>query len=349
MKLITIFGTRPQFIKSCLISKKLKENKINEVLIHTGQHYDKNMSSIFFKNLKINIPDYNLNINNKTHGSMTGQMIIQLEEIIINENPDCIIVYGDCNTTISGALVACKLDIPIIHIESGLRSYDKKMPEEINRIVTDHISNYLMCPTKNAVENLKKEGITSNVFLTGDLMVELLRENISSLQSNYCYSSHNLKPKTYYLATVHRQSNTTPENISKILNTFNSQKFPVLFCVHPRTKAVIDENNITIPQRVICIEPTGFLEILSLLYSSRALFTDSGGLQKEAYELKIPCFTLRESTEWKELIDIGWNILGFPDNTEESIKKILKLDHPLLYPEDTSDKIVSIIKKCLKF
>jgi UDP-N-acetylglucosamine 2-epimerase len=345
MKLITIFGTRPQFIKSCLISKKLKENKITEIIIHTGQHYDTNMSSIFFKNLKINIPNYTLNINNKTNGLMTGQMIIQLEEIIINEKPDGIIVYGDCNTTIAGALVACKLHIPIIHIESGLRSYDKKMPEEINRIVTDHISNYLMCPTKTSVENLKKEGITSNVFLTGDLMVELLRQNISLLQSNYCYSSHNLKPQTYYLATIHRQSNTTPENITQILNTFNRQEFPVLFCVHPRTKKVIDTNKITIPPRVICIEPVGFLEILSLLYSSRALFTDSGGLQKEAYELKVPCFTLRESTEWKELVDIGWNILGFPENTEESIKRISDLDHPQLYFENTSDKIVSIIKQ----
>jgi UDP-N-acetylglucosamine 2-epimerase len=344
-KIITIFGTRPQFIKACLISKKLKKKKIEEITIHTGQHYDINMSGIFFKSLDIPTPNYVLNIQEKCHGAMTGKMIIELEKIILNNKPTCIIVYGDCNTTVAGALVASKLNIPVIHIEAGLRSFDKQMPEEINRIVTDHISSYLFCPTENSVKNLEMEGITKNVFLTGDLMIELLRENIEKIKVNFdFYLLNEIKQKKYYLATIHRQSNTTLSKIKNILSIFSIQKYPVLFCIHPRTKDIIKNNNIKLPKNIICINPVGYLEILKLLFNSRALFTDSGGLQKEAYELKIPCFTLRKNTEWKELVSSGWNILGLPTNVEKNIETILNLDHPELYINDTSEKITNIIQ-----
>ena len=345
-KIITIFGTRPQFIKSCLISKKLKEKKIEEITINTSQHYDDNMSNIFFKSLDIPKPNYNLNIKENYHGAMTGRMLIELEKIIININPSCIIVYGDCNTTIAGALVACKLNIPIMHIESGLRSFDKQMPEEINRVITDHVSTYLFCPTENSVKNLKMEGITKNVFLTGDLMIELLRINKEKIQNPIDFNIPcEIKQKNYYLATIHRQSNTNNDEIKNILYNFSIQKYNVLFCIHPRTNDIIIKNNIKIPKNIICINPVGYLEILKLLFNSRALFTDSGGLQKEAYELKIPCFTLRKNTEWVELVSSGWNILGLPENVEENIKNILELNHPELYVHNTSDKIVDIIQK----
>jgi len=345
MKLITIFGTRPQFIKSCLLSKKIKENKINEIIIHTGQHYDNNMSDIFFKGLNLTKPKYNLNIKENNHGSMTGKMIIEIEKILLIENPIFVIVYGDCNTTMAGAIAATKLNIPVIHIESGLRSFDKKMPEEINRIVTDHMSTYLFCPTKTSIANLASEGLTQNVFLSGDLMIELLRENIKIIKSNSCYLQHNLTPNEYYLATIHRQSNTSTKKLKEIISFFSKQIFPVLFCVHPRTMKVITDNKITIPTNIICSKPVGFLEMMSLLYTSKAVFTDSGGLQKEAYELKIPCFTLRKNTEWKELILSGWNRLGFPENVEESIKEMLNYEHEELYLHNPSKKIMKVLNE----
>ena len=345
MKLITIFGTRPQFIKSCLLSKKLKENKINEIIIHTGQHYDNEMSNVFFKSLNLKKPKYNLNIKENNHGSMTGKMIIKIEEIFIKEHPDFVLVYGDCNTTMAGAITATKLNIPVIHVESGLRSFDKKMPEEINRIITDHLSTYLFCPTKIAVENLSKENLTQNVFLSGDLMIELLRKNLSKIKTLSAYLHYNITPNKYYLATIHRQSNTTIEKIKEILSFFNKQKFPVLFCIHPRTMNVINDNNIKIPENIIYSKPVGFLEMMSLVQTARAVFTDSGGLQKEAYELKVPCFTLRKSTEWKELIFSGWNMLGFPENVEDSIKKMLKCKHDILYLHNPSKKIIDVLNK----
>jgi UDP-N-acetylglucosamine 2-epimerase len=347
MKLFTIIGTRPQFIKACLLSKELKERSIEEVIVHTGQHYDKEMSDIFFEKLNMIKPKYHLDIKEKYHGAMTGKMIIELEQLIIKETPTHVMVYGDCNTTLAGAIVARKLNIPIIHVESGLRSFDKKMPEEINRVLTDHISTYLMCPTLNSIENLKKESIVQNVFLTGDLMVELLRQNIELVKTSSFYNTLNVKPKQYYLATIHRQSNTTPRKIKEILSLFNKQKFPVLFCMHPRTLKVIENNNIQIPENVIYNKPVGFLEILNLLYNSRALFTDSGGLQKESYVLKIPCFTLRKNTEWKELIFSGWNVLGFPENIEGSVEKMLQHNHPELYMKNTSTLIVNILQEII--
>lgn len=344
MKIVTILGTRPQFIKSCLLSNELKKNNINEIIIHTGQHYDSNMSEIFFKKLNLKEPNYYLQITKKAHGPMTAQMMEKIDAILHKEKPTAIIVYGDCNTTLAGALVASKEHIPIIHVESGLRSFDKKMPEEINRVLVDHISDLLFCPCKKGITNLEKEGINSNkIHLTGDLMVDLLRSK-NKLINEICFYKKYASSKNYYLATIHRQSNTEHIKLREIIKKFGNQVFDIIFCLHPRTKKAIDKYNIKIPENVKCIEPVGFLDMMNLLSHSRALFTDSGGLQKEAYELKIPCFTIRENTEWTELVNSGWNQLGFPDNAELEIKKMKKSRHPIFYKNKTAQKIVQIIK-----
>ncbi len=321
MKLVTIIGARPQFIKAAPFSEVFrKDNK--EILIHTGQHYDDNMSEVFFHELGIPKPDYNLGVGSGSHGMQTGRMLEGIEEIILREKPDGMLVYGDTNSTLAGALAASKLHIPVYHVEAGLRSYNKLMPEEQNRILTDHISSLLLCPTQTAVNNLWKEGIELGVINTGDIMYDAVCRNIDISKRKYSNGywlselmKENNMPidineKAYYLATIHRAENTNdPDKLRKIFYAFEKMDKPVILPLHPRTKKFVEELSIT-KNNIVVIKPIGYLLMLYLTLNAYMVLTDSGGLQKEAYFLKTPCTTLRDQTEWVETLDNGWNMLS---------------------------------------
>ncbi|MHB1484456.1 MAG: non-hydrolyzing UDP-N-acetylglucosamine 2-epimerase [Saccharofermentanales bacterium] len=325
MRLVTIIGARPQFIKTAPFSMIFrKENR--EILIHTGQHYDVNMSDIFFNELNIPKPDYNLMIGSDSHGVQTGRMLENVEALLVSEKPDGVLVYGDTNSTLAGALAASKLNIPVFHVEAGLRSYNMQMPEEQNRILTDHLSSLLLCPTKTAVNNLVKEGITKGVYKTGDIMYDAVLNNIALSRSRYEYGSWlselenenqviiSLEDKQYYLATIHRAENTDNlDKLREIFIAFENLNKPVLVPIHPRTRKYLTELNIKMHNTII-INPVGYLLMLYLTANAHMVLTDSGGLQKEAYFLKTPCTTLRDQTEWVETLENGWNMLASIDN-----------------------------------
>lgn len=321
MKLITIIGARPQFIKAAPFSVEFRKNN-EEILVHTGQHYDANMSDIFFDELGIPKPNYNLGVGSGSHGKQTASMLEGIEEILLKEKPDGLLVYGDTNSTLAGALAASKLHIPVYHVEAGLRSYNKLMPEEQNRILTDHISDVLLCPTQTAVDNLKKEGITAGVVNTGDIMYDTVLRNISIAHDKYANGAWldkivadngrigKLIENGYYLATIHRAENTdNPEKLSNIFKAFSELDKPVLLPLHPRTKKMIEDLEIDMGN-IIIIKPVGYLLMLYLTSSAYMVVTDSGGLQKEAYFLKTPCTTLRDQTEWVETLENSWNVLS---------------------------------------
>ncbi|MFJ5713896.1 non-hydrolyzing UDP-N-acetylglucosamine 2-epimerase [Neobacillus sp. NPDC093127] len=321
MKLVTIIGARPQFIKAAPFSEVFrKENK--EVLVHTGQHYDANMSTVFFAELGIPKPDYNIGVGSGSHGVQTGRMLEKIEEIILKEMPDGLLVYGDTNSTLAGALSASKLHIPVIHVEAGLRSYNKLMPEEQNRVLTDHISDLLLCPTQTAVDNLEKEGITAGVINTGDIMLDAVQRNTQISKNRYADGAWldeisdesgtilSFKEKEYYLATIHRAENTDDDTkLRKIFSAFKRMEKPVLIPLHPRTRKRLAELEISLTN-VTIIKPAGYLLMLYLIANAYMVVTDSGGLQKEAYFLKTPCTTLRDQTEWIETLENGWNRLS---------------------------------------
>lgn len=342
MKLVTIIGARPQFIKAAPFSERFRREN-EEILVHTGQHYDPNMSDIFINELGIPKPDYNLGVGSGSHGVQTGRMLEKIEDLLIKEKPDGVLVYGDTNSTLAGALAASKLHIPVFHVEAGLRSYNKLMPEEQNRILTDHISSLLLCPTQTAVDNLAKEGITSGVVNTGDIMYDAVLKNIDVSRERYANGIWlqklreergelpDLKEKEYYLATVHRAENT--DNLRKlreIFFAFSKLDKPVLLPLHPRTRKLIYEYKIPV-ENVIVINPVGYLLMLYLTAHAYMVITDSGGLQKEAYFLQTPCTTLRDQTEWVETLENGWNMLC-PINAETIIQTVNRelncLQHP---------------------
>lgn len=310
-KIIAIIGARPQFIKHFPF-EKAAENKLDLITIHTGQHYDNNMSSVFFEQLNMSKPSYMLNNGGGNHGEQTGKMMIDIENIIIKEKPDGVVVYGDTNSTLAGALVASKLHIPTFHIEAGLRSYNKEMPEEINRILTDHVSSMLFVTSQVAIDNLNKEGINKNIVLVGDLMKDI---------ALYAIRNDKIKKvsyKSYYYATIHRPYNTdNPKRLLQILNTFDSLSKKVVLAIHPRTLKIVKDNKIDFSKfkNIIIIDPQGYFENLSYINNSNCLITDSGGMQKEAYWLKKKCITIRTETEWTETITLGGNELVF-DNLE---------------------------------
>lgn len=311
-KIVSIIGARPQFIKCALLSPLLR-GICDEILIHTGQHYDKKMSDIFFDELHIPEPSINLAVGSGSHGEQTGKMLTEIENVLLREEPDLVLVYGDTNSTLAGALAAVKLHIPVAHVEAGLRSNDRMMPEEINRVVTDHISTLLFCPTQTAMKNLKIEGITSGVHLTGDIMAELLRQAliISDTRGEELVS-HPYKPKRYYLATIHRPSNTdSMEQLVQIISSLQSLDLPVIFPIHPRTFKKFEKYGIKMEDfpNIYFIEPSPYLSMVHLISQASIVITDSGGLQKEAYILKIPCITIRDTTEWVETVQDGWNYL----------------------------------------
>jgi len=328
VKIASIIGTRPNFIKAALVSSEVRK-EFKEVLIHTGQHYDYEMDKIFFDELNIPTPDYHLGVGSGSHSYQTGEMLKRIEEVLIKEEPDIVLVYGDTNSTLAGALAAVKLHIKVGHVEAGLRSFDRRMPEEINRILTDHCSDLLFCPTKTAVENLKREGITRGVYLTGDVMVDTLKENINIAEKkSKVLKKLDLQRKSYYLATVHRAENTDNFNrLKNIVDAFCKIENLVFPC-HPRTERSLKKFGLwdMLQSTVNIIKPVGYLDMLVLEKNAYKILTDSGGVQKEAYILKVPCVTLRENTEWVETVEDGWNVLIGADR--EMIIKMIKEFNP---------------------
>ena len=311
MKIITIIGARPQFIKAAPVSRALSATgSLQEIIIHTGQHFDDNMSRVFFDQMQIPRPDYNLAVHNLPHGAMTGRMLEAIEKVLTDEMPDYVLVYGDTNSTLAGALAASKLHIPVAHVEAGLRSFNMKMPEEVNRILTDRISSKLFCPTHTARENLLKEGFEdfkAQILVTGDVMYD----------AALMFSEKSVKPggitvpDNFLLATVHRQENTDDlSSLGSIIKSLNdiSRHATLVFPVHPRTKNILESKDLPpLSKEIICTSPLGYLEMLWLLKNCEMVVTDSGGMQKEAYFFGKPCITLREETEWTELVDAGYN------------------------------------------
>lgn len=314
MKIATVVGARPQFIKMAPVSRELRKY-FDEIVIHTGQHYDYEMNRIFFEQLNIPEPDYNLGVGSGSHGYQTGEMLKKIEEVLIREKPNLVLVYGDTNSTLAGALTAVKLHIKVAHVEAGLRSFDKRMPEEVNRVLTDHVSDYLFAPTETAVKNLHNEGIKDGVYLTGDVMYDALLHNIKIARENSeILKELGLKPKNYLLATVHRAENTdNKEKLKNIIDAFIECGELIVFPAHLRTlkflKAYNLHEKLEKADNVILIKPVGYLDMLLLEENAKKILTDSGGVQKEAYFLKVPCITLRERTEWVETVKDGWNIL----------------------------------------
>lgn len=325
MKIVSIVGARPQFVKMALVAGAARAFKsVNFCIVHTGQHYDANMSDIFFRDLDIPSPKYNLNIGSGTHAGTTGKMLQALGKVLLKEAPDMVFVYGDTNSTLAGALASVKMNIPLAHVEAGLRSFNRSMPEEVNRIVTDRISSILFCPTKTAVDNLHREGITEGVFRVEDVMIEMLHKYsaIADRRSRIlCVLDR--KPREYYLATVHRARNTDDAGrLRRLLKAFGSLGKPVIFPVHPRTKKAISADKIIVRSNVIIVDPVSYIDMLMLEKHASAILTDSGGIQKEAHFFGVPCVTLREETEWVETVKSGWNILAGAD--EDKIRKALR-------------------------
>jgi UDP-N-acetylglucosamine 2-epimerase len=320
MKLVTVIGARPQFVKAAPVSKALGAAGHREVLVHTGQHYDRRMSQVFFDELGIPPPDVNLEIGSGAHGAQTGAMLARTEEVILAEQPDWVLIYGDTNSTLAGALAAVKLHVPVAHVEAGLRSFNRAMPEEINRVVADHLSEVLLCPSRTAVENLTAEGVTRGVHLVGDVMYDAVLGFAGiAAERSVVMRELNIEPRAYLLATVHRAENTDdPDKLRAILAAFAGIEETVIFPAHPRTrKALADAGEgadaLRLPANVRLVEPVGYLDMLMLERNARMILTDSGGVQKEAYWLDVPCVTLRDETEWVETLETGWNVLTGTD------------------------------------
>jgi UDP-GlcNAc3NAcA epimerase len=316
MKVVTVVGARPQFIKAAPVSRVLRKEH-TEVLVHTGQHYDYGMSQVFFDELDIAKPDVNLGIGSGSHGRQTGEMLIGFEEVLLAERPDWVLVYGDTNSTLAGALAAAKLQIPVAHVEAGLRSFNRAMPEEHNRVLADHCSDLLFCPTQTAVDNLAREGITRGVHMVGDVMYDAaMQHGTVALQRSHILEFLNLTPKGFALATIHRPYNTDdPARLQEILNALGALGMPVVFPVHARTRDRLAQINN--PQSTIHnlkpVEPLSYLDMLALEQTAALILTDSGGVQKEAYFFAVPCITLRPETEWVETVAAGWNRLAWGD------------------------------------
>jgi len=361
-KLVTIIGARPQFIKAAIVSRHLRQYRgFQEIMVHTGQHYDENMSAIFFKELEMQQPDYHLAIGSSSHGAQTGRMMESIEKVLLDVKPEGILIYGDTNSTLAGALVASKLHIPVFHIEAGLRSFNMKMPEEINRIVADCLSRLLFAPTMAAVKNLEKEGVApERVFCVGDVMYDVTLyygEKADSVSGKL--SELNLNSKDYILTTIHRAENT--DIIDRLLIITDalieiSKTNKVVLPLHPRTRAILLKCGLLekIQNALVLIDPLGFLDMLQLEKHAKLIITDSGGVQKEAFFHQVPCVTLRDETEWVELIDLGWNRLIKPTSVETIIEGVQqKLNAPLGQHAEpygdgrSAEKIVDLIAKTI--
>ena len=354
-KIVTIVGARPQFIKAAAVSRMISKHGLTEVLVHTGQHFDDNMSKVFFEEMSIPKPQYNLDIHSLSHGAMTGRMIEQIENILIKETPDFVLVYGDTNSTLAGAIAAQKLHIPIAHVEAGLRSYNLNMPEETNRILTDRISNLLFCPTNNAIKNLKNEGFDNfpcSLVRSGDVMQDAaLYYEKEAEEKSKIIANLRLNNSKYILCTIHRQENTDYKNrLMGIIESLNelSKKYKIILPIHPRTRNII--NNLSIKLNFEPINPVGYFDMIQLIKNSEFIITDSGGLQKEAFFFKKYCITTRDETEWIELVENGFNVVVGADKekilheVENIFKKSANFDVDLYGHGNASEFIVKSIR-----
>ncbi len=362
LNLLTIIGARPQFIKAAAVSRAItafnatsEDVRIRERIVHTGQHYDENMSDIFFDELKIQRPTVNLAVGSGPHGWQTGKMLERLEQVLLDEGPDLVLIYGDTNSTLAGALGAAKLRIPVAHVEAGLRSFNRRMPEEVNRVIADRVSTFLLCPTTTAVANLAQEGITRGVYQVGDVMYDSALFNAAlAEQFSDVMKRLGLKRKAFYLATIHRAENTDdPARLADILEAFSQLETPTLLPLHPRTRKTLGAKLKEVNRAVRVVEPLPYLDMLMLEKNCRMILTDSGGVQKEAYWFGVPCVTLRDETEWVELVGVGCNRLVGADAKKilaavreiESTGCRLPADRPRnLYGEGKSaETIISIL------
>ncbi|MFI5185147.1 MAG: non-hydrolyzing UDP-N-acetylglucosamine 2-epimerase [Chitinophagales bacterium] len=347
MKIFSIVGARPQFIKLAPLSFCLSDLH-EEFIVHTGQHYDYAMSEKIFIDLGIRKPDIHLGIGSGSQAAQTGEMMIKLESAMVEKKPDLVIIFGDTNSTLAGAIAASKLNIPIVHIEAGLRSYNKNMPEEINRIVSDHVSKYLFAPTQTAVNILKREGLENVTFFTGDIMVDTMKNNIQvALKKSNIICELKLEDREYNLLTLHRNYNVDKTDVLKhLLTQLGELKEKIIFPVHPRTKKMLGESSFSMPSNILITEPQGYLDFIRLEYSAKKIITDSGGIQKEAYILSKPCITLRTETEWVETVEEKWNLLINPAD-ERIASKISEFKQPEqqkeIFGQNVAEKMVNII------
>lgn len=354
-KIITVVGARPQFIKAAPVSREIRKD-FTEVIVHTGQHYDFNMAGVFFEELNIPEPDYNLGVGSGTHGKQTGEMLQKLENVLFKEKPAAVLTYGDTNSTLAAALTAGKSHTPLFHVEAGLRSFNKNMPEEMNRILTDHISNLLFAPTEGAIHNLENEGIVDGVHMVGDVMYDAFLYNLKLAGKTHSLKSFGLNEKGYVLATIHRAENTNdPKRLEAIFESLAKIDLQVIIPMHPRTKKLLKSFGLDYlleqAKTIQVVEPVSYLEMLLLQKNATCIITDSGGVQKEAYFAKVPCFTLRGETEWVETVKVGWNTLVDPIKNE--LEKMVRKDNPKNYVNDlygdgnAGRKIVNYIKDFL--
>jgi len=362
MKIVSIVGARPQFIKLAPFYKALQEHnnsgkisvnaRIDHIICHTGQHFDEEMSNLFFEQLNIPVPNYLLEIKGKTQVQQLADMMAGIESVILEEKPDLAIVFGDTNSTLAGSLASTKSGLKALHIEAGLRSFNRNMPEEINRIVSDHISDFLFAPTETALSNLSNEGLGSKSYLTGDIMVDSLKNSLES-KADYqgLFNDLNLTSKNYYLLTLHRPYTVDdPSNLKLILEKLSTLSKQIIFPVHPRTRKIIESNSIKYGSNIKILKPVGYLDFIRLEQSAEKIITDSGGIQKEAYILKIPCITVRPETEWIETVKDGWNILTLP--TDKNFTSNISSFNPVneqsnIFGSDVANKMIEIISKIL--
>lgn len=327
MKIISIVGTRPQFLKLAPLSKTFKQNNINHIIIHSGQHYDSDMSEQLFKTLNIKKPEYIIDKQGNTNIKSLSNMMIKIEEILLKEKPGKLIVFGDCDTTVAGALVAKKLKIFLIHVEAGMRSYNKDMPEEQNRLITDHVSDLLLCSTQDSVDKLKSENIINNVHFVGNLQLELLIQTIDNYDDKYILNDFNIVENDFILLTIHREYNTNKNTLIKIFNDLSNIENKIIFPIHPRSQNIINQNNIKIPDNIILIKPVDYLNMTILLRYCKYVITDSGGVQPEAWYLSKKCIIMRSETEWIEPLKNNNNILyDYKTPLNEFIDNFLKVE-----------------------
>ncbi|MEN6445817.1 MAG: UDP-N-acetylglucosamine 2-epimerase (non-hydrolyzing) [Candidatus Cloacimonas sp.] len=348
MKIVQIVGARPQFIKLAPLSREVRKRH-QEIIIHSGQHYDPQMNEVFFRDMEIPAPDYNLKVGSGSQALQTASILTALEPVLENERPDLVVVYGDTNTTLAGALCATKLNIKTAHIESCLRSFNKSMPEEINRIVADHLCDILFAPTETAMQNANKEGLQNKTYLVGDIMVDALLFGMRKAKNESQVLSHlKLAPESYCLLTLHRPYNVDdPKNLQQILTGLNQLQKNIIFPVHPRTRNILSKMHDKQFVNLRYIEPQAYLDFMMLMQNAEMIFTDSGGVQKEAYILKRPCVTLRPETEWLETVQSGWNFL-LPVDSKDFPSAITAFqppaEHPDLFGMNVAPKILKIME-----
>jgi len=345
MRVLSCVGARPQFVKAAVLNREMERRGVTEILVHTGQHYDELMSDVFFAELGLPTPNYELGVGSASHGTQTGEMLKRLELVLLDESPDIVVVYGDTNSTLAGALAAAKLNIPVAHVEAGLRSYDRSMPEEINRIVTDHVSAVLFAPNRRAALQLASEGIKSEVHVVGDLMVDLAHEVAAVLPTRpTVLERFELEAGEYGVATIHRAANTDNARVfGRLIEGLRQVRYPIIFPVHPRTRAVAEACDAGGSGNIRTIDPLSYMEMIALMSRARTIFTDSGGVQKEAFVLRVPCVTMRAETEWTETVDSGWNVLvgDDPDAIGAAANRTPPATHERLYDEGAAAKIAT--------